>query len=702
MDLGSDGLCAFHWLEFAPARLNIDKYADPSHGCNRCMILPLQVSELFSLFLVLLASWNLPFGPGPDEQMRNEQLRQGLAAFLAQPDAAASPLSVRYTPKLARAFRRNGHVFDSTRMLEPQVLQKLSERVPFVKTGQLIALSRFLGIVSGVELNTPCWEVDEFERLLCSMELDFLKGGAFMDRLRLRPGPAQVVGEDGGPVAERRLCLEDRTLKAACHNAVAVSVCILSDKASRRICAGVNALAAPLKQRHSYQNRLNRSSEGCLECLLEQTSGGYLEHVSQILAGLSSCNAISEMGFDLSILQERNTIATEDYGLEDELAELIGRFGMHLVKNMLRRGLWYLTWPAGLFSILRLELASPCLQFKKDVALHRQLMDMLGKSPMLQTILQRHLFEKTSCKQLILACEEFQYSAHPDLLALVGRRGKGIMATQAVEDVVSAQKNNRKMMSGKRFRKVEWSMAAALRSRILDNRHKFSAQQVERSVTSKSSRVPSAAFRALPGERSLPFGDIEGFSSAPSWFSPSVTNVTANCAEIFVLRQLAAADNLSGLSSLWLGSLINVNHNIAFKRAGDTTNKWHFGLVSLDHLRALYWPCKRKSAPTKPSDAYFEFAEKLDHAPVLAFCDLFSWVACSVTWKAPVPQVAAYGPSKPEFCMSLRPFATGPEEPIIKVAARQAFWRPGRRSCRSRGTWGSRWWGRTASSRRCS
>ena len=92
------------------------------------------------------------------------------------------------------------------------MLELLQQRAAFVKTRSRIVLNRFLGLVHGNEQNTPWWEVDEFESTYCALELDFLRGKHFVERLRLRPGPAQVVGEDGGATAERRLNLEDHVI----------------------------------------------------------------------------------------------------------------------------------------------------------------------------------------------------------------------------------------------------------------------------------------------------------------------------------------------------------------------------------------------------------------------------------------------------------------------------------------------------------
>ena len=60
----------------------------------------------------------------------------------------------------------------------------------FVRAGSRIVLNRVLGLVHGTEKNTPSWAVDEFERTYCALELDFVRGKHFMERLRPRRGPA--------------------------------------------------------------------------------------------------------------------------------------------------------------------------------------------------------------------------------------------------------------------------------------------------------------------------------------------------------------------------------------------------------------------------------------------------------------------------------------------------------------------------------
>ena len=44
----------------------MEKIPDPAHGANRDMILSLRHGGLFALWLCMLISWNLPFGPNKD------------------------------------------------------------------------------------------------------------------------------------------------------------------------------------------------------------------------------------------------------------------------------------------------------------------------------------------------------------------------------------------------------------------------------------------------------------------------------------------------------------------------------------------------------------------------------------------------------------------------------------------------------------
>eukprot|EP00969_Alexandrium_andersonii_P331318 14643909-Alexandrium_andersonii.AAC.1 len=73
MDLGSDGLAGFNFLDYEVG-LNVDCCPDLSHGGNRDVVNALHGSDLFQLWLLWVISMNLPYGPNTNDQ-RGAELR---------------------------------------------------------------------------------------------------------------------------------------------------------------------------------------------------------------------------------------------------------------------------------------------------------------------------------------------------------------------------------------------------------------------------------------------------------------------------------------------------------------------------------------------------------------------------------------------------------------------------------------------------
>ncbi len=140
-------------------------------------------------------------------------------------------------------------------------------------------------------------------------------------------------------------------------------------------------------------------------------------------------------------------------------------------------------------------------------------------------------------------------------------------------------------MSGKHFRKLEWSMAAALKCDILSSPHSFDMQTVDRTLHAKSTRLPFAAFRAPAEERPLAFGHTEVTSSAPSWCSRRATNDIVPAGDLSATRQAQPGDDLHVLSQCWLRRFIDVSRNIIVKM--QVEDQRLYGLVSLDDSGVL-------------------------------------------------------------------------------------------------------------------
>eukprot|EP00959_Pyramimonas_sp_CCMP1952_P054156 1132979-Pyramimonas_sp.AAC.1 len=77
--------------------------------------------------------------------------------------------------------------------------------------------------------------------------------------------------------------------------------------------------------------------------------------------------------------------------------------------------------------------------------------------------MKRHLFNKVSVQQFIVACTELKFKIEVPLIKLVVPRVRGVLQTQIVEDIIGCQKNTRITMAQKKFKKPEASMGAVLR-----------------------------------------------------------------------------------------------------------------------------------------------------------------------------------------------------------------------------------------------
>ena len=71
---------------------------------------------------------------------------------------------------------------------------------PFAPSGGMrVTLCRSLATLKTCSERTPWWEVEAFERELLALELDFLSSKQAVQKLKLRPGPVEIVGEGGKP-----------------------------------------------------------------------------------------------------------------------------------------------------------------------------------------------------------------------------------------------------------------------------------------------------------------------------------------------------------------------------------------------------------------------------------------------------------------------------------------------------------------------
>lgn len=256
LDLGSDGVSAMSAAEYKLS-LNLAKRPDPSHGGTCDFDAALKCAQMKGFWVCMVISWNLPFGVD-GEETRAAMLRDSMKDCFEKHSAHNMPLFMSMCSKLAEMFRSEGHVFEDDEPIEVQVWELMRRRGFYKAMGRKCNLARFHGGLSAAMRNVNCWWADAFERVFTALEMDFLCGRAFLEKIKAQVGPTEATTEGGQSTSSKRITMDDRSILGSCKNAVAVSVWLLSNPNNERLIRMITTVAAPLKTWHEHQNKAIR------------------------------------------------------------------------------------------------------------------------------------------------------------------------------------------------------------------------------------------------------------------------------------------------------------------------------------------------------------------------------------------------------------------------------------------------------------
>lgn len=164
------------------------------------------------------------------------------------------------------------------------------------------SFSRFLSVVAKPMDRLGEWAQDRLCRTFVALECDFLRGKRFASAVTVKApatadGTNDSLGENGGHTSSKVLDIVDRSIRDSCANVVSVSVMMLSKPENLRICGILLSPARPLKVWEGGQNKRNRSSHECEQWAVEQASGAYMQHLNDMVAGLSNRSTLTRCGF---------------------------------------------------------------------------------------------------------------------------------------------------------------------------------------------------------------------------------------------------------------------------------------------------------------------------------------------------------------------------------------------------------------------
>lgn len=598
MDLGSDGNCGYHSLERHFA-VNCDQFNDPNHGCNRDYDLAVKSVGLWGFALCVLIHMNLPFGPQRNDQRRHE-IRTIMERCYAENEAPEQvPLFRAYALAILKGLRRANIDLPCEGDPELEAWRHLRTRSFGVPEGRRVNLSRFLGFPAALSRKPPDWHLDCFERTYVSLEMDFMGNKGVQDKIFMRATDAENIGEHNGTTSSAKVCLDDKIARSCAKNAVAISVLVTQDDSNYRLAQILAAGGEPLVQWNTEQNLALRTADGGHRWLKEQACGKYVKHVMRFPGMLVSEASLESCGFATTPMQCK--ALADDVRSEDEFADMLAQFVVSLANFRFRRHLPLTSgYPHSLIRVVGMSEGEASIvlgEFKEDFDIFTELRRLEDKPLALQTLFKRHTMRKVSNQQCILAMQESDWKPFADFEGMLVSRTKGIFATQAVEDVIGYEKNNKAGLANRRFRRPLFSMFAALKSGTLTQRHKFKGVSMEVPLRSKSERIAPDAFKENPRLRSLEFKDIAGVAPNPPWFSPVPQNNGAPTADLFTLRACwRSPRGLAAASDIKANELFRFEHRFVYRhKSSDDDQKFFLPLSAYPGSAILVLPCIKRT-----------------------------------------------------------------------------------------------------------
>ena len=232
------------------------------------------------------------------------------------------------------------------------------------------------------------------------------------------------------------------------------------------------------------------------------------------------------------------------------------------------------------------------------------------------------------------------------------------------------QKNNSALKAFRRSMKPVTSISVWLSNGLLSNLHRFSSVVVDTLSAPRSARLPGDAFSPAPGQASIDLSGMVSVSAAPSWWSPSASNLTTQHADIPLVNQAMQGGDDGIFKRAWVGELCRLQHRImlGFIRPGQQrVHEWVIPLHWFPRSCVLVWPCTKVSVHGS-TDFYFEPRLDVGRPDMRPVTDLHgrTTVAVQIQWKSWLGQV--------HLLKKKAERAVGPQESLARVMYRCAGW----------------------------
>lgn len=667
LDLGSDGVAAANYAQRV-LKLNIDLAPDASHLAHRSLVQSFKESGLWVFVQTAMLTFNCPHGPWYDD-LRYQQVREAMSGLFRTEAASSCPLFVALADSIAFDQKDNPNLPD----LELESLWEFvkGSRIFEVK-GTKSNCNRFMSMLIQGKSEIDKWGAKQFAYNYACLEMGFFATAKFQ-KVVLREKAGDGVGYGSTGVSTKAADKAEQALRGACQNQLVVSAMFLGEPLNKKLWRGLVLAGAPLQQWHSEQNTCLRAVGPALKWSRQQQDGGILEVCAEIVECLQSEVFLANIPFSLPRVRHASYKWDElEVAEEDELACTLSQFVFRLAANFMLRFLWLLRgWPASSLRWLGADSESWLRTFRNDHKIFQLCCSQQARIPGLRRVLTRSPFRLVLVEQLFVMLTAAGWVLTDQIRQFVEDSGRRLQATQAVEDAFNRQKNVGGTSYSFRYKAPEKSFHTLVSRNVLQQVHDFQEVRPSQDLATTQARVPPDAFRPSRSKSSLDLWGIVG-TGAPHWWSPSAGHWHTQWADLLMLRDLVALQQLHMVENVWLGGLVDAAHPFVLRRKRPSAGPWYFGLHHIHDSCCLVYEAVEVESVGAPC-----FVPRMADRQLqtITIVDLSDWEAISVTWRSPLGQWAKFKQARQnDLPSAVRAVADGVVAPLLECCAAKAFY----------------------------
>jgi hypothetical protein len=678
-DQGSDDKSAVSALEYyPPLQLNVMALWDWGHGSSRSVLQCFRKCGKFSFVLLVMCVINLVHGPDGTDT-RYEQIISSMRHQCEVSGPGSSPLFQSMLPGMVKCLRDMDEIVPEDDTQSQFVWNWMKEHSMFEKKGYKANLNRFHSFVHDGKdlLKQVMFKLYQVSYLVC--ELDFLSKRVWNFAMQ-----CQLRGRDpSAPLstASSALTLDDKILRSCGANAVVIAWLVLGREDNVRLLAFLIAIGTVVMNWYAHSSRVCRDVARSKAWLLQQVTGGYMQHIDTIfglmlnVGVLSTCRFIGVSDDALLVMEAEDLLREEEFATEFGLLVLV------MAAEREVRVLWMFLPPVVMVGTL---MSSPLAQtfvddFKVlDENFHR-LKNYNSTNPKVKRVLARHVCHKVANQHLKLGYEEegYLYTSH-GVREVIERRFSCAMTTEVVENCNNIMKNARQKTGwGSKYRKPETSYHVAAQSSLMDVTYKFK-RPPDVPQDHAAFPLPASAFVAKK-DLTVPASTIVGSGKAP-YFSPNAENTGMCYCDAPIIAAVLARNDPDLIGQAWQGFWCQAKHMLCFRIEHDGVVEldWHVALFHYAESGCLAWPVRLNSPPgyeEEPSALYVEFLQSPSMKPVALSILDFEKVTCYVirchSWAW---HLQKYPLSRGNWPPGVRFFTEQGVVGVLEAAARNGFW----------------------------